>query len=516
MAKTTTAAPKSSTKSILIKIGVIAFIAVFVAVLAFSALRYTTGVVHRAAKAVRIDGEKLSAMDLRIFYNDARNSYLYQYGYILEMYGYDLSTIDSQVCLLDNTMTWGQYFVNQGFTQASNVLTLKILGEKAGFTAPNAEENVAAYIENVKAAAEEEGISVKKYLKNAYGKGTSLKDLEKTALLSEYANAYYEYLTEGYYDGITADEVQAYYEKNKNTYDMHEYYAIKVPYTTYTYKAPAEGQSVPAGQPKSTEEATKMTDDARADAQNLANSIYKEVTMENFETVAKKYWDEQDNDKEFTTALTTYTASDIESLIGKWLSTEGNNVQGFKDVLADPDNSQFIVIMYNRRYLPEVDTINVRHILINTQAIPSDATAEQKAEIEKANADAKAEAERIYTEWKNGAATEESFALLAKKYTEDPGSATEGGLYENVAQGDMVEAFDTWCFDESRKAGDTDIIKSNDYGYHIMYFVGEGLVQYEAQIREALSVEEYNEYYNEQTKDMAVETYDLGTMLMFS
>ncbi len=516
MAKTTTAAPQSSTKSILIKIGVIAFIAVFVAVLAFSALRYTTGVVHRAVNAVSIDGEKLSAMDLRIFYNDARNSYLYQYGYILQMYGYDMSTIDSQVCLLDSTMTWGQYFVNQGFTQASNVLTLNILGEKAGFTAPDVEANVAAYIENVKTAAEEEGISVKKYLRDAYGKGTSLKDVEKTAKLSEYANAYYEYLTEGYYDSYSADDIQAYYEKNKNTYDLHEYYAIKVPYTTYTYKAPAEGQSVPAGQPKSTEEATKMTDDERADAQNLANSIYAEVTLENFETVAKKYWDEQDNDKEFTTALTTYTASDIESLIGKWLSTEGNNVQGFKDVLADPDNSQFIVIMYNRRYLPEVDTINVRHILINTQAIPSDATAEQKAEIEKANADAKAEAERIYTEWKNGAATEESFAQLAKKYTQDPGSAAEGGLYENVAKGEMVAEFDTWCFDESRKAGDTEIVKSGDYGYHIMYFVGEGLVQYEAQIREALSVEEYNEYYNEQTKDMPVDTFDLGTMLMFS
>ena len=134
--------------------------------------------------------------------------------------------------------------------------------------------------------------------------------------------------------------------------------------------------------------------------------------------------------------------------------------------------------MYNRRYLPEVDTINVRHILINTQAIPSDATAEQKAEIEKANADAKAEAERIYTEWKNGAATEESFAQLAKKYTQDPGSAAEGGLYENVAKGEMVAEFDTWCFDESRKAGDTDIIESA-YGYHIMYFVGDSEAVYE-------------------------------------
>lgn len=35
----------------------------------------------------------------------------------------------------------------------------------------------------------------------------------------------------------------------------------------------------------------------------------------------------------------------------------------------------------------------------------------------------------------------------------------------------MVNSFSAWCFDSSRKAGDTAIVKS-DFGYHIMYFVG--------------------------------------------
>ena len=37
----------------------------------------------------------------------------------------------------------------------------------------------------------------------------------------------------------------------------------------------------------------------------------------------------------------------------------------------------------------------------------------------------------------------------------------------------MVNSFSAWCFDSSRKAGDTAIVKS-DFGYHIMYFVGTG------------------------------------------
>ena len=35
----------------------------------------------------------------------------------------------------------------------------------------------------------------------------------------------------------------------------------------------------------------------------------------------------------------------------------------------------------------------------------------------------------------------------------------------------MVNTFGNWCFDSSRKVGDTAIVQST-YGYHIMYFVG--------------------------------------------
>ena len=40
----------------------------------------------------------------------------------------------------------------------------------------------------------------------------------------------------------------------------------------------------------------------------------------------------------------------------------------------------------------------------------------------------------------------------------------------------VVEAFQDWSLDESRKTGDTGIVET-DYGYHIMYFVGLGDVK---------------------------------------
>ncbi len=80
------------------------------------------------------------------------------------------------------------------------------------------------------------------------------------------------------------------------------------------------------------------------------------------------------------------------------------------------------------------------------------------------------EAEEILDQWLAGEATEESFAALAGEYSEDGGSASNGGLYEGIYKGQMVEPFENWCFDDARQYGDYDIVKTN-YGYHIMYFV---------------------------------------------
>ena len=81
------------------------------------------------------------------------------------------------------------------------------------------------------------------------------------------------------------------------------------------------------------------------------------------------------------------------------------------------------------------------------------------------------------SEWKNGEATEESFAELARQHSEDTGSAENGGLYDRVVRNTYVQEFEDFAFDESRKSGDTGIVygESSSYaGYHVMYYVGEG------------------------------------------
>jgi peptidyl-prolyl cis-trans isomerase D len=92
-----------------------------------------------------------------------------------------------------------------------------------------------------------------------------------------------------------------------------------------------------------------------------------------------------------------------------------------------------------------------RHILIS---VPEGADA-------KTDAAAKAKAEMVLKQLQAGG----SWADLAKKYSDDPGSKNSGGELGPAQRGKMVPAFDNAIF--TQKIGDIQIVKSN-FGYHIV------------------------------------------------
>ena len=68
--------------------------------------------------------------------------------------------------------------------------------------------------------------------------------------------------------------------------------------------------------------------------------------------------------------------------------------------------------------------------------------------------------------------TEEGFESLVSQYSQDSNSVPSGGLIDGItSSSSYVQEFKDWALDSSRQTGDTGIVKS-EYGYHIMYFVG--------------------------------------------
>jgi peptidyl-prolyl cis-trans isomerase D len=97
------------------------------------------------------------------------------------------------------------------------------------------------------------------------------------------------------------------------------------------------------------------------------------------------------------------------------------------------------------------ERVHARHILLMTQGKPPEGDAKLKAQ-----------AEDLLKQIKAGG----NFEELAKKFSQDPGSAQKGGDLGWVEHGQMVPEFERTCF--SLKPGETSGVIKTEYGYHIV------------------------------------------------
>jgi parvulin-like peptidyl-prolyl isomerase len=177
----------------------------------------------------------------------------------------------------------------------------------------------------------------------------------------------------------------------------------------------------------------------------------------------------------------SYLASAYSDSIYQGFTYEDSDLESYYQ-----DNADYFLLYGIEQ--SDIPNVNVRHILVEPE---EDEDGEISDEAWEAAAE---EAQRILDEWLSGEATEESFGTLAETYSTDGGSNTNGGLYEDVYPGEMVDAFNDWCFDESRQTGDTGIVETS-YGYHVMYFVSYTDEYYwKTVVENELRYSDYNDY----------------------
>lgn len=149
--------------------------------------------------------------------------------------------------------------------------------------------------------------------------------------------------------------------------------------------------------------------------------------------------------------------------------------------------------------------IDVRHILIQPEngVTGDDGSTTYSEEDWEA---ARVKAQQILDDWLAGEATEDTFAQSAAANSVDS-SASNGGLYSNVSQGDMTDEFDAWCFDDSRQTGDYGLVRTK-YGYHVMFF--SGLSWYNT-AKSALLSQKSNDFVDNAIEQFEM-TYDLDKL----
>jgi len=104
------------------------------------------------------------------------------------------------------------------------------------------------------------------------------------------------------------------------------------------------------------------------------------------------------------------------------------------------------------------EQVNVRHILIKSPLPGPDGKADPKEQDA-----ARAKAQDVLKQVKAGG----NFADLAKKYSDDPGSAKNGGSLGFIGKGRTVPEFEKAAF-SLPKGGTSDLVQSS-YGFHIIH-----------------------------------------------
>ena len=440
---------------------------VLVAAIAFLGM-VTSGFFEKHTTAAVANGHKLSPAML---------NYYYVSGY-QEVQSYFGGVMDTEIPLSEQEYsgegfdTWGDYFMDYAASIAANTYAIYDEAVANGYTlTENGQATIDSELEMLDLYASAYGYpSGDSLLSSQYGIGCNKKNYEEyltvTMTATEYANNYIEELS------YTDAEIAAYYEENSDNFDAatYRYYAI----TPGTLGLEDGEESL-----KACEEAAKaMAEAAQGNEQAFLDQVADYVS----EDVAETY------DPDSATIREDYTYNSYGDFYYDWLTDEARQ-EGDATYVANGD-SGYAVLYFIRHEDHSFQMPNVRHILISA----ADTTDEE------AMATAAQQAEDILDEYLAGEQTEEAFAELARTYSVD--NADEGGLYENIAPGQMVESFDAWCYDESRQVGDTDIVET-EYGYHIMYFSGYGESYQDYMVENALRNADYQAWNSEITADVS-------------
>lgn len=408
----------------------------------------------------------------------------------------------------EEVKTWADYFEYMAPVKAHlmNSLYNEAMENKFELTEEQQEEmdtNIEEFMTSIEDYAKTAEFSVDNYIARSYGEGLNkelyLELLEKDLIVEYYLAS----VQEKYAEDVTDEDINAYYEENKDTIDIASIRSFPVSYAEATEDSTDPVYTKAEAKKRAEEFVAKVTDEASFIA---ATKEFAAPSM------AETYEDESVSlDENISKADLSALSEDI----GNWIFDSERKINDVKIFDLEDQESYYIAFIVEPA---DKDTratsADIRHLLVQAETTDADGNALDEATTEKNFKEAKAEAEKLLAEWKKGEATEETFTALVKEHTDDTASAETGGLYEDVADdGTYVQEFTDWAL-EPHKVGDTGIVKTS-YGYHIMYFVGaDKTQQWESSISTTIADEAYSAYLEEHYNKAMEKKPDLNEKIL--
>ena len=429
-----------------------AIVIAIIVVLVVGAILINSNIFYTKTTALTVGTTKYSPAEVSYFY---RSTYNTVYQNIVNQYG-DMASmlIDTSAPLSEQLypydangeQTWADAIAETAKEDIVRITSFADAAEKAGRTLSADDENtISVTMDSYKQYASINGFSnVDNFLAAYFGKGVNAKTVEKLQRRIVLGSNYYNEVMESFQ--YTEDELRAYYSEHADDMDYYNFYV----YTVYT----------------SMDQFSDLEDD--------------DAKLEQVHAAAQKIIDATTDPESFTAAVKAFAGEDTEVRMtsstlaalsinyNEWI-TDPARQPGDTAVIDVSTNSY--ALYYVGRDKNDYNTVDFRHILI-------EAAADENGEYtEEALQAARNRAEVLYAEWQLDP-TEDHFAEMANANSEDTGSNTNGGLYEQVRKNAMVPGINDFLFNEDHVAGDTGIVfgQSSSYtGYHIVYYVGDNV-----------------------------------------
>lgn len=434
-------------------IGTIAVVVVIALVLLLN-----SPLVYKSA-AYTVGDRKYSTAEVSYRYANQYLTFANQYGNYASMFGLDTSAgiqgLDKQDCPF-NGGSWKDYFLEAAKNEMQQTTALLDYAAQNGITLDESElAEVETAFEGLDERAKSYGYAnADKMMAANYGAGVNVALVRSAMQESALANKAMEALQESF--SYTEQDLEERYQSYAGMRDYFDYSYV-------TVEAHGDEDSEP-------------TEESKAEAMKTAEAVRAAYAAAKGDDYAQRLSDAAEAQGLSANRGRSTIGSGLVAA-GEWMMDAARKA-GDVTVEADADGDHVYVVLFISRNDNHYYRPSVRHILIKAEA------DENGVYTDEAKAAAKARAEEILAEFNAGDKSEDSFATLANLYSEDTGSNTNGGLYENIVKGTMVEEFDAFCF-AGHKPGDTGIVygESATYaGYHVMYYVGEGEELYSSSI----------------------------------
>ena len=419
---------------------------------------------------IEVNGDKVTRVEYDYNYNLVVNSFVNQYyTTYLYYFGVDL-TGDLSQQMYSDTLTWKDHFDEMTVERLVQNKNMMKEAREEGFAHDTAQE-YEEYMAALEDAASEAGQSVKGYIRQLYGAYATESRVRPYVEEGLYLTAYNTEVLEERF-APSAEEIQEYYEGHRNSYDSVDYYL-------YTVNAQLPTEPTELADPVEEDENGEGDAAGEEGAETPYQPSDAEITaaMEaakaEADAVERKIKTEGELNTNMKMSAVTYS-------LQSWLFDEERKA-GDTTVIEDTTGHRYYVLGFEDRYLDKTRSADAR--ILMTQE----------------------DGQAILDEWKNGAATEESFGEICDKYRDASLGNVEGGLYEALVSSEMPDDLREWVTDSERKTGDTAVIspEGSEYTY-VAYYVAPNEEEWYLSIRSTLLSQKLSEYMDGLTENADV------------